>query len=121
MIRGATHIQRCGAGWVSNTASDSSKEQVVHTHTVFMAEQTLISKATPPTAIMSLSKMQHDLLPIQYGYFKWHCFMNCVWVYPLFKERNKFGEYHHVFNALRMHLMKFFEYWRMPSYTLVTF
>jgi len=42
---------------------------------------------------------------------------NYVWVHPLFKERKKFGEYHHVLHALRWRPTKFFEYLRMPSNT----
>jgi hypothetical protein len=92
---------------------------VVHTHTAFLAEQRLVSKASPPVAIMSVSKMYCCLLSTQNVLFKWHYFMhnNCVWVHPLFKEKNKFGEYHHVFCALRRFPAKFFEYLRMPSDT----
>jgi hypothetical protein len=105
--------------WVINTASDSSKERVVHIHTVFLVEQRLVSTAAPPIAIMSLLKMQCHLLSTQNGHFKWHYFMNNNYgcIHLLFKERNQFGEYHHVFHALRRHPAKFFEYLRMLSDT----
>jgi hypothetical protein len=92
---------------------------VVHTHTAFVAEQRLVSTAAPPIAIMSLLKTHCRLLSTQNGCFKCHYFMNnnYVWVHPLFKERNKLGEYHHVFCVLRRCPTKFFEYLSMSSDT----
>ena len=57
-------------GTTTHTGADSSKERAVRTHTAFLAERTLVSRAAHPIAIMSLSKMQRRLLSAENGYFK---------------------------------------------------
>jgi hypothetical protein len=42
------------------------------------AERSLVSKAAPPVAIMSLSKMQRHLLSAKNGYFKWHYLLKTI-------------------------------------------
>jgi len=94
-----THIG-CGMGRVTDTAAGG-------THTAFPAERRL---APPPVAIMFVAKMQRRLLSAESGYFKWHCCMskNRVWFHSLFKEWNKFGEYHHALGALWRRQTKYF-------------
>jgi len=57
-------------GTTTHTVADSSKERVVHTYTAFLAERKLVSKAAPPVANMSFSKMQRRLLSPDNSYFK---------------------------------------------------
>jgi hypothetical protein len=54
----------------THTEADSGKERVVHTYTALLAERRLVSKAKPPVAITSLSKMQRRLLSAENSYFK---------------------------------------------------
>jgi len=86
----------CGVGRVTDR-----QQGVCGTHTAFPAERRLVSKSPLPEVIMFVAKMQcccrHKV-----AYFKWHCCTsnNRVWFHTLFKERNKFGEYHHALRAL---------------------
>jgi hypothetical protein len=62
-------------------------------------------KSALPVVIVSVSKKQRCLLSAEKGFLKWRYFMNNipVLVHLIFKENNNFGEYHHVFRALRVH------------------
>jgi hypothetical protein len=102
-----------------NTAPDSGKVPVVHTGTACLAEWRLVSKPYHQLPLR-LFRRCSCLLSAENACFKWHYFVNNnrVWVHPLFRnKRNKSGEYHHVFGALKRLLTKFFEYFRVSADT----
>jgi hypothetical protein len=65
-----------------------------HTHAACRAERSGL-KASRPSAITSLSRVQRRVLSVENDYFKWQCFMNNnhVSVYhPFLNEKNDSGE-----------------------------
>ena len=98
----------------THTEADSGKERVVHTHTALLAKRRLVSKAAPPVAITSLSKMQRRLLSAENSYFKLHylrIIIVCEFIH--FSKKGMFGVYHRKLCTLRRRPTKFSEYLRM--------